>query len=49
MGEAGLGEDDDIVLYRVSYEWGILTPLMREMLGRSIKHVSAVAMRNEEF
>ncbi|WP_424931991.1 TadE/TadG family type IV pilus assembly protein [Amaricoccus macauensis] len=49
MGEAGLGEDDDIVLYRVSYEWGILTPLMRELLGRSVNHVSAVAMRNEEF
>lgn len=49
MGAAGLGEDGDIVLYRVTYEWGILTPLIRSLLGESIRNVASVAVRNEDF
>ncbi|MEM8569594.1 MAG: TadE family protein [Pseudomonadota bacterium] len=49
MGKAGLGADDDIVLYRIRYEWGILTPIIREVLGQSIEHTSVVAVRNEDF
>jgi Flp pilus assembly pilin Flp len=49
MGAAGLGGEGDVVLYRVSYEWGILTPLIQSLMGQSIQHVAAVAVRNEDF
>jgi Flp pilus assembly pilin Flp len=49
MGAAGLGGAGDIVLYRVSYEWGILTPLVRSLMGQSIRQVASVAVRNEDF
>jgi hypothetical protein len=49
MGVAGLGGPDAIVVYRVSYPWGIITPFMRGVLGEEINHVSSVAVRNEPF
>ncbi len=49
MGAAGLGGPSDVVVYRVSYAWGIMTPMMREIMGDSIEHVSSVALRNEPF
>jgi hypothetical protein len=49
MGEAGLGGPSDVVVYRLSYDWGIITPLMREVIGESVRHVSSVAVRNEPF
>lgn len=49
MGETGLGGNDDIVLYRISYKWGVMTPLIQELLGQSVEHVAAVAVRNEDF
>jgi hypothetical protein len=49
MGVAGLGGPDAIVVYRVTYPWGILTPFMRRVLGEEIDHVSSVAVRNEPF
>lgn len=49
MGKASLGGKNDIVLYRVSYAWGIMTPLLRQIMGESIEHVSSIAVRNEPF
>jgi Flp pilus assembly pilin Flp len=49
MGEAGLGGPSDVVVYRVTYDWGIITPVMRDILGQSVRHVSSIAVRNEPF
>lgn len=49
MGEAGLGGPSDVVVYRLTYGWGIITPMMREVMGESVTHVSSVAVRNEPF
>lgn len=49
MGAAGLGGPSDVVVYRVSYAWGIMTPFIRNVMGDSIAHVSSVAVRNEPF
>jgi hypothetical protein len=49
IGEAGLGSGGDVVVYRLSYDWGLVTPVLRELLGESVTHVSSVALRNEPF
>jgi hypothetical protein len=49
MGEAGLGGPSDVVVYRLSYAWGVITPLMREIIGESVTHVTSVAVRNEPY
>ena len=49
MGEAGLGGPSDVVVYRLTYDWGIVTPMMREVMGETVTHVSSVAVRNEPF
>lgn len=49
MGAAGLGGPNDIVVYRISYQWGLITPFMRRMLAETVSHTSSVAVRNEPF
>jgi hypothetical protein len=49
MGEAGLGGPSDVVVYRLSYDWGIITPTMRGILGDNVTHVSSIAVRNEPY
>ncbi len=49
MGAAGLGGPSDVVVYRLSYDWGIVTPLMREIMGETVTQVSSIAVRNEPF
>ena len=49
MGAAGLGGPSDVVVYRVTYDWGIITPFMRKVIGQSVRHVSSIAVRNEPF
>ena len=49
MGKAGLGGPSDIVVYRLSYDWGLVTPMMRGVLGDSVHHVSSIAVRNEPY
>lgn len=48
MGAAGLGGPGDIVVYRVSYQWGMITPLIEPMIGQ-ITHISSVVVRNEPY
>ena len=49
MGKAGLGGPSDVVVYRLSYDWGVVTPVMREIVGATVTHTSSVAVRNEPF
>jgi hypothetical protein len=49
MGEAGLGGPSDIVVYRLSYDWGLVTPMLKGILGQSVRNTSSVAVRNEPF
>ncbi len=47
MGLAGLGGPGEVVVYQLTYSWGILTPVIRNVLGESVQNVSSVAVRNE--
>jgi Flp pilus assembly protein TadG len=51
MGAAGLGGPEDIVLYRVRYDWQMLTPLLTHLLPGEgkIRLEASLAVRNEPF
>lgn len=51
MGAAGVGGPGAVVVYRVSYDWPILTGLMKPLLGDAgVVHLSvSTAARNEPF
>lgn len=49
MGAAGLGGPGDVVIYRLSYDWNIMVPLMRPFFGDSINLQANIAVRNEPF
>lgn len=48
MGEAGLGGPGDVVLYEVGYKWGLLTALLKPLIG-DVTFRSTVAVRNEPY
>lgn len=48
MGAVGLGGPGDVVVYRVTYEWGMLTPLLAPIIG-PITHTASVVVRNEPY
>lgn len=49
MGKAGLGEGGSVVVYRLTYPWGVVTPILQDVLGNSVTHVSSIALKNEPF
>lgn len=51
MGAVGLGGPDDVVLYRVRYEWRMLTPMFRAIFPPDgvIPMEASLAVRNEPF
>ena len=51
MGAAGLGGPEDVVLYRVRYEWEMMTPLFRALFPPSgtVPMEASLAIRNEPF
>lgn len=49
MGLAGLGGPSDVVVYRIRYQWGLITPMMQRAITETVSHVSSVAVRNEPF
>jgi Flp pilus assembly protein TadG len=52
MGVAGLGGPGDIVAYRVSYDWPVITALLKPVLGGAdylLKLRADVVVRNEPF
>lgn len=48
MGAVGLGGPGDVVVYRVTYEWGMVTKLFQPLIG-PITHTSSVVVRNEPY
>lgn len=49
LGEAGMGGPSDVVVYRLRYSWGIMTPFIQGVLGREYPYVASIAVRNEPF
>lgn len=51
MGRPGLGGPNDVVLYRVRYDWQPMTPLLRGILpdGGRLELRAAYAVRNEPY
>lgn len=51
MGKAGLGGPGDVVLYTVTADWSLLTPLIAPLMGNNgvMKLEASVAVRNEPF
>jgi TadE-like protein len=49
MGEAGLGGAGAVVVYRLTYPWGVVTPMLQQVLGGTVTHVSSIALKNEPF
>ena len=48
MGAAGLGGPGEVVLYRITYTWGVLTPMLKPIIG-SITQSASIAVRNEPY
>jgi Flp pilus assembly protein TadG len=48
-GTPGLGDGDDIVVYRVSYQWRFMTGVLRPIIGDHVTFNSGIALRNEPF
>ncbi|TVR78786.1 MAG: pilus assembly protein [Rhodospirillales bacterium] len=48
MGLAGLGGPGDIVVYRVDYDWGMLTQLLDTLVG-GVTLTGSIVVRNEPF
>lgn len=48
MGGAGLGGPGDIVVYRIEYTWGVVTPFVARFMP-DVVHTSSIAVRNEPF
>ena len=48
MGSDGLGNANDIVLYKLSYSAGPMTAMMAPLIG-DITHTATVAVKNEPF
>lgn len=49
MGAAGLGGPDDIVVYRLSYDWQIMIPIFTPFFGDAVTLDANIAVRNEPF
>lgn len=50
-GTAGVGEAEDVVLYTVDYDWGLMTPVVGHLVGDGgTLHMSAsIVVRNEPY
>jgi Flp pilus assembly protein TadG len=51
MGAAGIGGPGDVVVYRLSYDWSLLTPMLTGVIGEGgkIRLAASVVVRNEPF
>lgn len=51
VGTAGAGGSGDIVVYRMSYDWNLLTPLAKPFIGHDGKFTltASIAVRNEPW
>lgn len=50
-GSAGVGNAGDVVLYKIDYDWSLLTPYVANLIGdHGLLHMSAsIAVRNEPY
>ncbi|WP_259779609.1 TadE/TadG family type IV pilus assembly protein [Aestuariispira ectoiniformans] len=51
VGQQGAGEDDDVVLYSIEYDWPIMTPAIGKIIGKDGKFPlkASIAVRNEPW
>lgn len=49
QGRADAGGADEVVVYRLSYDWDIIIPLFRPIFGDTVALNAAIAVRNEPF
>lgn len=49
QGRAAAGNADDVVLYRLSYDWDIMVPIFQPFFGDQIALQAATVVRNEPF
>ena len=49
QGTAGAGNGDEVVLYRLTYEWDIMVPIFQPFFGEQVTLQAATAVRNEPF
>lgn len=49
QGRQGNGDADDIVLYRLSYDWDIMVPIFEPFFGEQYILEATIAVRNEPF
>jgi hypothetical protein len=49
QGRADAGGADEVVVYRLSYDWDIIIPLFRPFFGDTVAIDAAIAVRNEPF
>jgi hypothetical protein len=49
MGQAGLGNPGDVVVYTVSYPWPIVTPIISAIIGSTYTITTRTVVRNEPY
>ncbi|MGE0754210.1 MAG: TadE/TadG family type IV pilus assembly protein [Alphaproteobacteria bacterium] len=49
MGAEGAGDANDVVVYVVSYNWPIFTPLMNGIIGNTINITVRTVVKNEPY
>ena len=49
QGAAGAGKGDQVVVYRLTYDWDIMVPIFHPFFGEQITLQAATAVRNEPF
>ncbi len=49
MGVQGVGQGNDILLYKIKYDWPMLTSFFAGIIGEEINMEVALAVRNEPF
>lgn len=51
MGVSGAGKGGEVVLYKISYDWPLLTPLLDYVIGTNgtFKIGASIAVQNEPF
>ena len=49
MGQSGAGGPEDVVIYRVDYEWPLMLGLLADSFGQSLNMSASIAVRNEPY
>lgn len=49
QGAAGLGTANQVVLYRLVYDWDIMIPIFEPFFGEQVALEATIAVRNEPF